>query len=95
MHLVRGRGSAQNSGHNNSVFFNVEIVDDAVITDTPQPRRSLSFEARTVAVAGEGILLHRKQGVLNACLIFCRQFLKLFLCGAGDVEVPGHCVSSH
>jgi hypothetical protein len=40
-------------------------------------------------------LLHRKQGVPNARLVSCRQFLKLFLRGAGDVEVPGHCVSSH
>src|ERR1700691_3609222 len=31
----------------------------------------------------------------NAPLICCWQFSKLFLRGAGDLEVPGHCVSSH
>ena len=93
LHLVRGRGSTQNSGHNNPMFFEVEIVDDAVIADTTAPRRNLSFEA--LDVAAEGILLHRKQGVPNARLVFCRQFLKLFLRGAGDVEVPGHWFSGH
>jgi hypothetical protein len=93
MHLVRSRGSTQNSSHNNPALFNVEIVDDAVIAGTPPPCRGLSFEA--LDVAAEGILLHRKQGVPNARLVSCRQFLKLFLRGAGDVEVPGHCVSSH
>ena len=90
LYLVRGRGPAQNSGHDNPLRLNVEIVDDAVIADTAAPRCSLSFEA--FDVAAEGILLHCEQGVLNACLIFCRQSLKLFLRGAGDVEVPGHCV---
>ena len=92
LYLVRGRGSTQYSGHQNSVLINVEIVDDAVIADPTAPRRSLSFEA--LNVAAEGILLHRKQSVPNARLVFCRQFLKLFLRGAGDVQVPGHCVPS-
>lgn len=68
------------------MLFNVEIVEDAVIADTT-PRRSLSFEA--LDVAAEGILLHRKKSVLNARLFLWRQFLKLFLRGAGDVEIPG------
>src|ERR1039458_4633784 len=91
MHLVRRRGSTQNSGHHNPLLLDVEIVDDAVIADTTTPRRSLSFEA--LDVAAEGILLHRKQGVPNARPVFCRQFLKLFLRGAGDVQVPGHWLS--
>src|ERR1039458_7437431 len=91
MHLVRRRGSTQNSGHHNPLLLDVEIVDDAVIADTTTPRRSLSFEA--LDVAAEGILLHRKQGVPNARPVFCRQFLKLFLRGAGDVQVPDHWVS--
>ena len=70
------------------MLLNVEIVDDAVIADTTTPRRSLSFEA--LDVAAEGILLHRKKSVLNARLVSWRQFLKLFLRGAGDVEIPGH-----
>ena len=70
------------------MFFNLEIVEDAVIADTATPRRSLSFEA--LDVAAEGILLHRKKSVFNARLVFWRQFLKLFLRGAGDVEIPGH-----
>ena len=91
--LVRGRGSTKNSSHYNPLFLNVEIVDDAVIADTATPRRGLSFEA--FDVAAEGVLLHRKQGVLNASLIFCWQFLELFLRGAGDVQGPGHCVPNH
>jgi len=70
------------------MLFNMEIVDDAVIADTTTPRRSLSFEV--LDVAAKGILLHRKKSVLNACPVFWRQFVKLFLRGAGDVEVPGH-----
>ena len=68
------------------MLFNVEIVDDTVIADATTPCRTLSFES--LDVAAKGILLHRKQCVLNARLISCRQFLKLFLRGAGDVEVP-------
>ncbi len=75
------------------MLFSVQIIDDAVIANTATPRRSLSFEA--LDVAAEGIVLHRKQGVPNVRLIFCRQFLKLFLRGAGDLEVPGHCVRDH
>jgi hypothetical protein len=66
----------------------MEIIDDAVIADTTTPRRSLPFEA--LDVAAEGILLHRKKSVLNARLVSWRQSLKLFLRGAGDVEVPDH-----
>jgi hypothetical protein len=39
----------------------VEIVDDAVIADTPPPCRGLSFEA--LDIAAKRIVLHRKQGV--------------------------------
>ena len=91
--LVRSRGSTQNSSHNNPLLFNVEVVDDAVIADAATPCRSLSFEA--LDIAAEGILLHREQGVLNARLIFWRKFSKLFLRGAGDVEVPRHWVPDH
>jgi len=72
LYLVRGRGPAQNSGHDNPLRLNVEIVDDAVIADTATPRCGLSLEA--LDIAGEGILLHRKQGVFSARLVFCRQF---------------------
>ena len=72
------------------MLLNLEIVDNAVIANATAPRSGLSFQA--LNVAAEGILLHCEQGVLNARLIFCRQLLKLFLRGAGDVEVPGHLV---
>jgi len=75
------------------MLFNVEIVDDTKIANTATPGSSLSLEP--LDITAERILLHSDQGVLNARLIFCRQFLKLFLRGAGDLEVPGHCVSSH
>jgi hypothetical protein len=70
------------------MLFNIQVVDDAVIANSTTPRRNLSFEA--LDVAAKGILLHRKQSVLNARLVSWWQFLKFFLRGPGDVKVPAH-----
>jgi hypothetical protein len=70
------------------------LIDEfEIVSFDLSPRHGPFFEA--LDVGAEGILVHRRQGVLNARLILCRQFLKLFLRGAGDLEVPGHCVPSH
>jgi hypothetical protein len=71
--------------------FSMWIVDDAVTADTATPRCGLPSES--LNVTAEGVLLHCEQRLLNASLIFCGQFSQLFLGGAGDLEVPGHCVS--
>lgn len=71
----------------------MEIVDDTVIADPAPPCRALALES--LDVTAEGIFLHGEQGPFNARLISCRQFSEFFLRGAGDLEVPGHCVSSY
>ncbi len=66
----------------------MEIVDDPVAAYPPAPGGRLSLQA--LDIAPKGIVLHGEQGSFNAPLVFCRQFLEVFLCGSGEFEVP-HC----
>lgn len=49
-------------------LFEIEVKQDAIVTDPSAPGRRLSFEASEVAL--EGIILDGQQGSLNARLLF-------------------------
>jgi hypothetical protein len=82
------RGPAHNSNDDNQTLLEIEFVDDPIVPYAATPAGRLSLEPLDIAL--EGILFHRKKGILNARLIFSRKPSEVFLSGPGELQVPSH-----
>ena len=80
--LVGCRCPSKNTGNDNQMFIQVQVIDDAVIAHPAPPRGVFALEPFNVAL--EGVRLHGNQHRLNARLIFLRELLKVLLRRTGD-----------
>lgn len=75
------------SGDDDPPFLHVEIVEDAIVTNTPAPTDRL----QALDIAAERVELQGIERTLDANLILARKVCEVFSRGLDDEQSPVHC----